>query len=223
MINLREKLSAIITSKPDAIQFAKDRKFEEAWIINLNHKRPIQQEIHSYLTKEKFGTLIVEYVWNQKNDDNRFVITIFLDKNCRLQDPKKFIDICLNNFYQFSNFEDLINNFNRDVVGYSYLLNNQTESVNLSVFNHWLSVGPVDLWKVGETYSSKLIADKIKSRPEIEKTKLNYQGLFFRFNVSKNLNGPYYGIKTPCCHKINDEWIIDYKKVDYWMKTMLNL
>jgi len=37
---LKDKLSTIITSKPDVIQFAKDRKYEEAWIIPIKSVRP---------------------------------------------------------------------------------------------------------------------------------------------------------------------------------------
>lgn len=219
---LINKLSKIITFKPDVLQFAKDRKFEEAWIISLDQSQPTQEEINKYLTKEKFDTLIVEYVWGSQDDNNRFVITIFLDKKCQLQDSKKFIEISLNNFYEYKNFESLIDGFNAKVIGHQYLLEEKVESINLSVFNHWLSVGPVDLWKEGDIYDFNLISNKIKLRPEIEKSKLNYQGLFFRFNVSGKSNGPYFGIKTPCCDKQNDSWVINYEKVDYWIKLMLD-
>ena len=79
---------------------------------------------------------------------------------------KKFIEISLSNFYQYTNFEALINDFNTKVVGHKYLLEEKVESINLSVFNHWLSVGPVDLWKAGDSYDSDLIRNKIKSRPK---------------------------------------------------------
>jgi hypothetical protein len=107
------------------------------------------------------------------------------------------------------------------VIGQDYLLNYPVESVNLSVFNHWMSVGPVDLWNSNMDIDVNLINQKIKLRPDIEKTVLNYQGLFFRFNLSGKLNGPYFGIKTPCCDKIGNEWVIDYEKVEYWMRLML--
>ncbi len=102
-------------------------------------------------------------------------------------------------------------------------MNTAVDSINLSVFNHWLSVGPVELWEKGNSYNLEEIQAKIKSRPEIEITSLNYQGLLFRFNIKGALNGPFYGIKTPCCNKVGDEWIIDYKKTNYWIKLMLGL
>jgi hypothetical protein len=223
MQNIKQIISGVITSKPDVFQFTKDRKFEEAWIIYKNDARPSETDVELYLLKEKFETLIVEYVWYSTDDDKRFVLTIFLDKNCALQAPAKFVDISLDSFYQYASFSALIDVFNKKVIGHEYLLAYPVESINISVFNHWLSVGPVELWKTGETYDNDKTVSIIKSRPEIEKSKLNYQGLFFRFNVSGQYNGPYYGIKTPCCARVGDEWVIDFVKVDYWMKALLNL
>jgi hypothetical protein len=221
MNTLKQLLSQEITTKPDTLQFAKDRKFEEAWIIQSNDMMPDEKVVAEYLLREKFEVLIVEYIWNSKDDDRRFVLTIFLDKKCKLQDPKEFINICLNVFYQYKNFSAFIDTVNHMVIGQDYLLNYPVESVNLSVFNHWMSVGPVDLWNSNMDIDVNLINQKIKLRPDIEKTVLNYQGLFFRFNLSGKLNGPYFGIKTPCCDKIGNEWVIDYEKVEYWMRLML--
>lgn len=221
MKDIKETLSKIITSKPEVIQFTKDRKFENAWITPLSMPRPSSEEINKYLMRERFETLIVEYIWNQDDDDNRFVLTIFLDSKCLLHDPSKFIEISLDNFYQYSNFKTLLNNFDNLVIGHQYLFKYQPEAVNISIFNHWLSVGPIDLWKAGEMYDKKVIDDKINSRAEILKSKLNYQGLFFRFNVNGRQDGPYYGIKTPCCNKKGDGWSVDFQKIDYWIKAMI--
>jgi len=221
MIQTKKILSEIIISKPDILQFAKDRKYEESWIIPLSNKRPSERDINSYLQRDVFQTIIVEYVWNSQDDNNRFVLTLFLDKKCRLQDPKEFITISLNLFYQYRDFASFIQKINDTIIGGEYLLNHPVEAVNLSVFNHWLSIGPVELWRKGSSYNFNEIKTKIHSRPEIETTLLNYQGLLFRFNENGTLNGPYYGIKTPCCNKVGNEWIIDYDKVDKWMKIML--
>lgn len=209
------KLLKIITSKPDVIQFAKDRKFEEAWVIELNRPRSTDQEINKYLTKDKFETIIVEYVWNSDDNDKRFVLTLFLNKKCSLKDSKKFIDICLDFFYNYFDLRNFINLIDTQIIGRQYLFINEPDSINLSVFNHWLSVGPVELWQKGDVYNIEEITKRIKSRPEIEKSNLNYQGLFFRFNVKGDSNGPYYGFKAPCCQKKGIEWIINYQKLDY--------
>jgi len=220
---LKNVLEKIILTKPDILQFAKDRKYEEAWIVNLNEQKPSEQQIKNYLGKEKFETIIVEYIWNSKDDDSRFVLTLFLDKKCKLKDPKTFINISLELFYDYLDFYSFIKTLNNKIIGSEYLLMNSVDSVNLSVFYHWLSVGPVELWEKGKLYNLEEIKSKIKSRPEIEKTSLNYQGLLFRFNINGKENGPYYGIKTPCCDKLGEEWVIDYIKIDYWMKLMLGL
>ena len=223
MINLKERLSEIITSNPDVIQFAKDRKYEEAWIKKLSEKRPSNVKINEYLVKDKFETIIVEYIWNSEDDNNRFVLTLFLDNKCKLRDPKEFINISLDLFYSYPGFNNFLDIINNKIIGSKYLLTNRVNAINLSVFNYWLSVGPVELWNEEESYDFESVKSIIKTRPETEKTNLNYQGLLFRFNINGNLNGPYYGIKTPCCNKIGNNWIIDFDKVDYWIKLMLRL
>lgn len=223
MTNLRYKLNEKIKSNPDIIQFAKDRRYEESWIIPINHSRPTEKEINDYLQKEKFEIIIVEYIWNSQDDNNRFVLTLFLDKKCKLQNSKEFINISLNLFYNYQDFNTFIQTIDKKIIGKEYLLVNNVDSVNLSVFNYWLSVGPVELWDKDGEYIFKDIKSKIISRPEIEKTKLNYQGLLFRFNINGNFDGPYYGIKTPCCDKKENQWIINYEKIDYWIKLMLGL
>lgn len=223
MKNLKEILLDTITSKPDVIQFAKDRKYENSWFILSTESRPTEKIIDKYLQSEKFDTLIVEYIWNSKDDDKRFVLTLFLDEKCRLQDPEQFINISLDLFYGYQNLKAFIQMINNKVIGRDYLFTSPADSVNISIFNHWLSVGPIELWNKGDIYNIEKIILKIRSRPDIEKTSLNYQGLLFRFNTNGDLNGPYYGIKTPCCNKIENEWVLDFKKIDYWIKLILGL
>ena len=221
MKNLKQKLFEEVTIKPDVLQFAKDRKYEESWIIPISKSRPDTETIDTYLIKEKYNTLIVEYIWNSEDDDHRFVLTLFLDKNCQLQDPKKFIDVCLDNFFDYRDMNSFIQNIDAQIIGKEYLFTDTIDSVNISVFNHWLSVGPTELWKKDDMYDFEIVKSKIYARPEIEKTPLNYQGLLFRFNVDGSAHGPYYGIKTPCYNKMGREWTIDFEKIDYWMRLML--
>lgn len=223
MKNLKEILLDTITSKPDVIQFAKDRKYENSWIILSTESRPSEKIIKDYLHRDKFDTLIVEYIWNSQDDNKRFVLTLFLDKKCRLQDPEQFINISLDLFYGYQKLEAFIQIINNKIIGSDYLFLSPADSVNLSIFNHWFSVGPIELWNKGDIYNFEKIISKIRSRSNIEKTSLNYQGLLFRFNTNGGLNGPYYGIKTPCCNKIGNEWVIDFTKIDQWMRLILKI
>lgn len=220
---LLSNLTKVIVSKPDIIQFAKDRKYEEAWIIPLESSKPSEQDISAYLNKNNYELLIVEYIWNSKIDNQRFVLTVFLDQNCQLRDHKIFVDLCLEMFFNYDTFANFIELFDQKIIGRPYLFLNSPEACNMSIFNYWLSVGPVDLWNKGEAYDFEAMKQKIQSRPEIEKTKLNYQGLLFRFNVSDKEKGPVYGLKTPCCKKVGDEWKVDYDLIDLWMKGILNI
>ena len=216
---LRNKLSEIITVSPDVIQFAKDRKYEEAWIISKSENRPSELDINNYLNKESFEILIVEYIWNSNDNENRFVLTLFLDKNCILKDPKKFVDINMDLFYKYPGFEEFISNLDKKVVGHEYLFTNKIDLINIGIFNYWLSTGPVELWKGGEVFDMKEVQKKIEQRPEINITSMNYQGLLFRFNVAGNGYGPTYGIKTPCCKSDGSVWKVDFNKINFWMKT----
>lgn len=148
---------------------------------------------------------------------------MFFDKQCRLKKPDMLVNIALDLFYHYQNFSDLITSLDMQIIGSEYLLKDPVDSINMSVFNHWFSVGPVELWSKGNIYDLDGIKLKIAARPEIERTSRNYQGLLFRFNVDGEENGPYYGIKTPCCTKVGSQWVVDYKKVDFWIKRMLGL
>ena len=217
---LKDLLIEKIISKPDIIQFAKDRKYEESWIIPIDLNKPTDIEIDRYLAEGIYKTLIVEYIWNSQDDENRFVLTLFQDKKCKLQDQKKFIKINLNSFYEYLNFNTLVNVIDLAIIGRPFLFQEKVDSVNLGIFNHWLSVGPVKLWQQGDSYDMNDIIGKIKSRQEIETTNLNYQGLLFQFNVNGDMDGPYYGLKTPCCRRQDNRWVIDYQKVNYWMQLL---
>jgi hypothetical protein len=114
-----------------------------------------------------------------------------------------------------------MNTLDAEVIGKPYLLQSRVDAVSLGIFNHWLSTGPIDLWKAGDEYSEDTIREKMTSRPEIQKTHLNFQALFFAFNVDGRYDGPYYGFKTPCCKKDGDYWIVDFPATFRWMNFML--
>jgi hypothetical protein len=218
---LLDVLSPHLQNPPDTLQFAKDRKYEESWIISHGESRPANKEIASYLNHEKYNLIIVEYIWNSKDDDKRFVLTIYFDDKCRLKDPERFIFYSLNLFYQYPGYRKFLGELNDKVIGQDSLFQHPIEAVNIGIFNHWMSVGPLDLWGKGHPYQQRIIEDLINSRPEIKESALNYQGLLFRFNLTGNLPGPYYGIKTPCCTQIDSKWVIDFDKVHFWMSRLI--
>jgi hypothetical protein len=96
--SLKERLAHFITTSPDVVQFAKDRKFEEAWIIRSSKPRPSSEECRKYLQKERFELLILEYVWNSEDDDRRFVLTLLQDKHVKMRDPEELLKTSLDLF-----------------------------------------------------------------------------------------------------------------------------
>jgi hypothetical protein len=219
---LKEKLAHFITTPPDVVQFAKDRKYEEAWIIKSSAVRPSPEECTKYIHKEKFKVLILEYVWNSGDDDNRFVLTLYQDERVKMRDPEEFLKTSLDLFYEKPDFLTLMNTLDAEVIGKRYLLQSPVDRVSIGIFNYWFSTGPIDLWKPGDKYNEDAIREKIAARPEIQKTHLNFQGLFFGFNGDGKYKGPYYGLKTPCCKKEGDYWIVDFPTTFRWMKFMLS-
>jgi len=220
--SLKERLAPFITTAPDIVQFAKDRKFEEAWIISRSAPRPSDEDCREYLQKEKFELLIVEYVWNSGEDDRRFVLTLLQDKHVKMRDPEQFLKTSIDLFYKKLDFMSLMNALDAEVIGKEYLLQQPVDAVTIGIFNYWFSAGPIDLWKTGENYSEETIREKITARPEIQKTRLNFQGLFFKFNADGRFNGPYYGLKTPCCKKDGNLWAVDFPTTFRWMRFMLS-
>ena len=220
-MTLKARLAQIVTTPPDVVQFSKDKKYEEAWIIKSSSARPSDDQRKRYLDKEKFEVLIVEYVWNSEDDDNRFVLTLFQDKRVKMRNPEEFLKTCLDLFYSKPDFLTLMNTLDAKVIGKPYLLQDPADEATIGIFNYWFSTGPVTLWKRGENYTEQTVRKKITARPTIEKTRLNFQALLFRFNVDGNYDGPFYGFKTPCCKRDGDLWIVDYAKTFYWMKFML--
>jgi hypothetical protein len=220
---LKEKLAQFITAPPDIVQFTKDRKFEEAWIIKSSTARPSPEACKKYLDKETFKVLILEYVWNSQDDDKRFVLTLFQDERVKMRDAEEFLKTALDLFYNKSDFLSLMNRLDAEVIGKPYLLQGPVDAVSIGIFNYWFSTGPIDpLWRAGENFSEDAIREKITARPEIQKTRLNFQGLFFKFNIDGRYNGPYYGFKTPCCKKDGNFWIVDFPTTFRWMRFMLS-
>lgn len=220
-MNIKTKISSLISTSPDLIQFAKDRKFEESWIIPFTKEKPTLEEVEKYIHKDCYQILIVEYIWNSAIDKERFVLTVFFDDSCKLKIGQEIINLCLDSFYQRINFEALIDTINKKIIGYDHILNTPVESINLGIFNHWLSTNPIELWEIGKEYHKTEMIKAIESRPDIYKTELNFQGLQFRFNLSKKQLGPYYGFKTPCCDLSKGVWTINFDVVDYWINKLL--
>lgn len=209
-----------IHSKPDTIQFAKDRKYEEAWIIHRDNAVLDEKLIKEYLASD-FQTLIVEFIWNSEITEKQFVLTIFYDEKFCL--PGKF-EFILNSLILFSNyttFEKFIEDFDREIIGHKYLLQHPVEAVKMSIFNYWVSSSPVDLWDKNEKFDFSLVETRLAQRPDMVSTELNFQGLLFMFNKDSDHLGPYYGLKTPCCHKVDNKWTVDLKLIEKWMNKLI--
>ncbi len=216
-----QQISQSIQQPAGVIQFAKDGKYEEAWIISLDQNKPPSQEINKYLQKDRYQKLIVEYIWNQDVDEHRYVLTVIHDHGCKQKDDYQFIQTNLDIFYDKLNFQNTISRIDQQIIGHDFLLRQPVQRVRLGVFNHWFSVGPIELWDQGDNLRRKDVEAKINARPEVKKSKLNYQGLAFIYNFDGSLPGPYHVLKTPTCHKLGEQWVVDVDLIYQNMKMIL--
>jgi hypothetical protein len=216
-----KNISKLIKNSSGVIQFAKDGKYEESWIISINDSRPTIEEIKNYVEADNYQKLIVEYIWNQDIDEERYVLTVIQDDGCIEKDRNKFVEKCLGIFYGELSFDDLVKQIDKQIVGREFLLQHPVQRVRLGVFNHWFSVGPIEMWDTGDDLSKEVIEQKIKVRPEVEKSNLNYQGLAFIYNFDGSLPGPYHILKTPTCHKKDEGWAVDTDLVYENMRGMV--
>ena len=99
-MSLPQQIASNITTPAKIIQFAKDGKYEEAWIINLDEKNPTDDQIQAYINKGDYKRLIVEYIWNPEVDDERYVLTVIQNDECQENDRFRFVKKCFQIFYQ---------------------------------------------------------------------------------------------------------------------------
>ena len=217
---IRDIIAQEISTKPDCIQFAKDRKYEEAWIFKSSEEQPGVEEIEKYLS-DGYKTLIVEFVWNSDVPEKQFVLTVFNDDHKHVSDFA-FIEISFSLLNHYTTFKKFLEDFDESIIGKQYLLTHPVDAVKMSIFNYWLSSVPIDVWDNKEKLDKTLVEKRILERIDITKTDLNFQGLLFMFNKDYTNAGPYYGLKTPCCHKVGINWEVDIKLVIYWMERLIS-
>ena len=210
-----------IQTPASVIQFAKDGVYEEAWITSLQDPQPDVKQMKQYVQADDYEKLIVEYIWNHDVDEQRYVLTVIQDENCLEKDRLKFVEKCFGILYAKLSFLETIDRLDKEIVGRQFLLRQPVQKVRLGIFNHWFSVGPIEMWDEGDELHEHEVLAKIKNRPEVEKSTLNYQGLAFIYNFDGSLPGPYHILKTPACKKVGQEWVVDASLVFENMKRML--
>lgn len=214
----------IIQGAPDKIQFAKDGKYENAWVTRINDGRPTDEEIQGYLEREDFEDLIVEYLWRSHDGENANVVTLFHNDNLLVENRFDFMNLAFDAFYEYRNFGDYVNFIDKRVIGFDFLFKVPVDIVRAGVLNHWFSVGPVDLWRRGEAVpDAETIKQKIAANPNLTPSQLNFQSLAFIFNFDKKLRGPYHVIKAPISRKTEKGWEIDMEKTAEQIKNWLKI
>lgn len=214
----------LITGKPDKIQFAKDGKYEEAWVIDINDPRPEDKDFQEYLDRETFNDLIVEFLWRSRDGENLNVITLMHNENLKASSHLDFMNLSLRTLHEYVNFEWFTRFINSEIIGFDFFLKAPLDIVRVGVMNHWFSVGPVDLWKKGDPIPDmETVKTKIAANPKLNPTVLNYQALAFLFNADKKLAGPFHVIKAPCAKLNGESWEMDYEKTQKYLTDWITI
>lgn len=193
-----------IKSAPVQLQIAKDGKWEECWMIELD-RLPSQVDIEGYLTKEKYTDLAIEIVW-----EGHYILGVEYAPHL-LVTPAVFLERIMVDAQRCTDFGELIGELNTALTGQEFLLTGEPDLIRVGVVNHWFSVGPMQVWRKGEakTMTMQQLEQIISTKPEVESTKLNYQGMSFIFNLESTPPGTCHWIKSPCSKQENGVWKLD--------------
>jgi len=212
---MKEKISKYIITKPAVFQIAKDNKYEQSWIIDIQKVFPTKEEVETYLNKEKFTYLAIEIQWSQP--EGAYVLTILFSKCMIVKNPQEFILKMFQLVNEYQNFDDLINRIDKEIIGREYLFKQDLEYVSVGIFNHWFSTGPVVIWQKGdEKIINKAILDaKFKGHEYLLKTDLNFQAMAYGY--CKDFEKQEFGIRhifhSPSAKKVEDTWHLDFDQM----------
>jgi hypothetical protein len=202
-------ISGTIAGKPYVAQIAKDNRWEDCWIINLDKNVPGKTELSDYLGKSPFSSLAIELLF--KNTRNQTTIFgVIHNASLNKKAPLDFLSAILELSLGAPSFSALISQLEKEVIGRRYLLfASSPDLIRIGVVNHWFSIGPIDIWKAPSPpqLSREELLSLLGKKPEVDSSARNYQGVSFIYNT--NPLGLYYWIKPQCGSPEGRIWRVD--------------
>jgi len=213
-----EQISKFINCKPSKIQIAKDDKWEQVWIIDLAKPLPSKDELQRYLQSSIFNYVSIEVIFEQSDG----VYIFGMDYNSHLL-TKTMYDFLLQSIdatTKYIDFRSFIQRLDGKLIGNSYMFNDELDAIRIGVVNHWLSVGLCVVWQQGWSKHIKLteLQKKLKLNPNLYNTRLNYQGMSFAVNLKGISPGICHWIKSPCCNKKRESWVLSEDKITQYLR-----
>ncbi len=210
-------ISKSIIVKPTSIQIAKDRKWENAWILPCSQQFPTEKKVETYLKSESFETIEVELVFEQSNGIRIFGIDH--TKHLLIPNPKDFILEIFKIVENYSDFISCIHLLDQSLIGNEYFLRQDPDLIRIGVVNHWFSVGPLLLWKKGQEKIMKRsrLKQHFLEKPKVFSTHLNYQGMSFVMNLASQVPRTCHWIKAPCSTKVGNRWILNPTMIQLYL------
>ncbi len=216
---MRDKIAKNITKPLYLLQIAKDDVWEETWNIDLTESKPTDQRIDEYLNKREFKNVAIELCFKESKE-KVYILGLVFNEGLLAKTPKEFLQIIVNEAFVYKDFNSLIANLDQKLIGKKYLLEETPDLIRIGIINHWFSVGPCLIWQKGEKkeISRQLLEEKLKTKPEVIKTNLNYQGLSFIFNSKNDSPGFRHWIKSPCSKYENGFWQLDQDIILHYLR-----
>ncbi len=215
-----------ISTPPFLLQVAKDGDWEHAWSFEPL-KGVSNAELVNYLGQSSFKTVAVETFFKNSNGEI-YVLGLDYNDHLLIDGELSFIKAVIRESAEYENFSSYIQKLDDKLVGQHYLMTGDPDLIRIGIVNYWFSIGPCLIWQKGwsKVITKGLLDERLKVKPEIVSTRLNYQGMSFVFNTEDRSPGLCHWMKSPCA-KFNDGvWTLDQDMIlDYlhnWQEFVIS-
>lgn len=212
-------VSKFIVEKPYLLQIAKDGAWENTLNIDLLNVLFDTSRLKIYIQDKPFKYLDIEILFKNKENEV-YILGLTYNRSLKSKTILDFLIIIISEAKNYSSFGQFIKNLDEKLIGVTCLLTGEPDLIRLGIVNRWFSVGPILIWQKSDrkiiTQNDLLI--KLKAKPEVAKTNLNFQGLSFIFNANQNLPGLRHWIKSPCSIKKVDHWEVNPETILFYLR-----
>jgi len=218
-----DKINKYIVNKPSKIQIAKDDKWEEVWIIDLTKRLPTSEELREYLQSSSFNYVSIEMLFEQS--DGIYIFGMDYNDHLVVKTPFGFLMYVIGITHRFVDFNSFVQELSDKLIGKPYMFIDEADAIRIGVVNHWISVGLCIVWQKDWPKHIQLseLRKKLESNQKLYKTKINYQGMSFAVNLKGFSPGICHWIKSPCCDKKGDSWILSEQKIIQYLKEWADI
>lgn len=218
-----DKINKFIVEKPSKIQIAKDDKWEDVWVIDLDKQLPSTEELQKYLQSSNFNYVSIEMLFEQS--DGVYIFGMDYNEHLLTKTPYDFLAQSIDSTKRYTNFVSFIQELSMKFIGNAYIFIDEPDAIRIGVVNYWLSVGLCVVWQKDWSKNIQLteLRKKLESNQKLFKTNLNYQGMSFVVNLQGASPGICHWIKSPCSDKKGKYWVLSEQKIIQYLKEWADI